>query len=346
MLCDEEGLFKATWGLWYNTITGRRLDRARDHAEALVTLAAKINSGDLMLEGLHRRWSTAMFRGDTSTALTNGHEGIERYNREKHSWMGPVFGGHDPGVCAYAVHAITLGLGGHQTEAGRRIEQSIALAEQLRHPNSMAHALVNGLVSAQLRDDYRAVRQYSERLIGLAEKYHLPPPRAHAVFLSGWERAVATDLDAGMAVMEAEYPRASAMGPFFRYYAALLAEVREKAGRYSEALVVLRSALDTVTEPGVGLYVSELYRLQGICLLHADRANEEEAVASLRSAVAIAGQQRATLLQLRAALSLAHAMVAVGRPAEGLDPLREVCSVLPEDLNNANVAEARQFLST
>jgi class 3 adenylate cyclase/predicted ATPase len=343
-LCDEADLFKATWGLWYNTITGRRLDRARDHAEALVTLAGKINNADLMLEGLHCRWSTAMFRGDMATALTNGHEGIERYDREKHSWMGPVFGGHDPGVCAYAVHAITLSLGGRHTEARRRIEQAIALAEELRHPNSVAHALINGSVSGQLRDDYRTVRQYSERLIGLAEKYHLPPPRAHALFLSGWERAATTDFDAGLAVMEAEYPRASAMGPFFRYYAALLAQAREKAGRFSEALVVLRSALDTVTEPGVGLYVSELYRLQGTCLLHAGPAKEEEALASLRLAVAIARQQGATLLQLRAALSLAHAMVAVGRPAEGLGPVREVWSALPEDLRNANVAEARQFL--
>jgi hypothetical protein len=265
-LGDDAGLFKATWGLWFNVLVGRRLDRARDHADALVMLAGKTNDGDLMLEGFHCRWSTAFFRGEVATCLEDGQKGIERYDREKHSWMGPVFGGHDPGVCAFTVCSLALSQTGRHAEARQRLEQGLSLAEELKHPHSKAHALQAALLIAQLRADHRAVGEYWQRLLEVAEKYNLPPQRTHAVFMSGWERAFTTDLDAGVSVMEAEFPRASAIGLFFRYYAALLAEGRERAGRFADALTVLRPVLESVTEPVVGFYVSELYRLQGTCL--------------------------------------------------------------------------------
>ena len=74
--------------------------------------------------------------------------------------------------------------------------------------------------------------------------------------------------------MEAEFPQASAIGPTFRYYAVLLAEGRVKFGRLADALDLLQWALNTVTEPGVGFCVPELYRLKGICLLGLNSGNQ------------------------------------------------------------------------
>jgi predicted ATPase len=323
------------------------LDRAREHADALVLLGGKTGDGDLMLEGMHCRWSTAQFRGEMATALEGGREGIERYDRAKHSWMGPVFGGHDPGVCAYCVCANALSLIGRRTEARQHLEQAFSLAEELKHPGSLAHALMNGLLSAQLCDDHESVARYSQRLIELADKYNLPPPRAHARFMSGWEHAATTDFEAGLAVMEAEFPRASTIGPLVSYYVALLAEGREKAGRFADALTLVRWALESVTEPGVGFYVPELYRLQGVCLLQLDNGSHaDEAIGSLRVAVEIARRQGPTLLELKAAMSLARAAAAIGRPAEGIVPLRDICAALPSNFDAPLRIEARQLLSS
>ena len=346
-LGNDAELFKATWGLWMNVLVGRRLDRAREHADALVMLAGRTNDGDLLLEGFHCLWSTAVFRGEVATGLTNSQQGIERYDREKHSWLGLVFGGHDPGVCAHACRAILLGLAGRYADVGKHVDQALAIAEELKHPNSKAHALQNALVGAQLQNDGRAVGRFAQTLLELAEKYNLPPQRAHAMLMSGWGRAFTTDLDAGLSVMEAEFPRASAIGPLFRYYAALLAEARERAGRLSDALAVIRWALDSVTEPGVGLYVPELYRLQGTCLLQLDGgSHQDEAMRSLRTAVDVARQQGATLLEMKAAMSLARAAAAIGRPAEGIAPLRALCAALPAGFDAPDLAEAKQLLSS
>jgi predicted ATPase len=163
--------------------------------------------------------------------------------------------------------------------------------------------------------------------------------------LSGWTHAVGQDSEAGLELIEAEFPRAYAFGYYFRYYAALLAEARAKFGRVSDALTVVRSALETVTEPGIGFYLPELYRLQGVCLLRLDSRNKEEAMSSLQMAIDVAKQQNATLFQLKAAIDIAKAARSSGQPDRGLQPLCELCANLPEGFDAPQLAEAKQLQS-
>ena len=344
-LGDETGLFKATWGLWNSAIASRNLKKARDRAQELVGLGQHSTDSGLLLEAFHCRWSTAFFRGDTVTALTDGREGTKRYDPARHKWLGPVFGGHDPGVCALNVQALALGLSGVLASGRSCVEQELSLAEMLNHPHSLAFAAQSGTVFHQLAGDHEALDQLAERVIELADKYNFPPQRAHALLLSGWAHAIGQDSEAGLELMEAEYPRASAVGPFFRYYAALLAEARAKFGKFSEALTVLRSALDTVSEPGIGVFVPELYRLQGLYLLRLDSHNQEEAMRSLQMAVDIAKQQNAVLLQLKAAISMAQAARSISQPKRGLQPLRDLCANLPDGFDAPQLAEAKRLLS-
>jgi predicted ATPase len=149
----------------------------------------------------------------------------------------------------------------------------------------------------------------------------------------------------GLELMEAEYARAVAIGPLFRYYAALLAEARAKFGKVSDALTILRWALDTVTEPGIGFCVPELYRLQGLYLLRLDSHNQEEALSSLQMAVDIAKQQKALLYQLKAAIDMANVASSMGQSERGLQPLRDLHTNLPKGFDTPELAEANRLLS-
>jgi len=344
-LGDETGLFKAAWGLWFSATAGRNLETMRDRAEELVRLGRHSTDSDLLLEAFHCRWSTAFLRGDVATTLTDSREGIKRYDPARHKWMGPVFGGHDPGVCALNFHALALGLSGILGRGRDYVEQELSLAEMLNHPYSLAHALQSGMIFHQLTGDHEALDQLGQRALELADKYNFPPHRAHALVLSGWARAVGQDSEAGLELIEAEFPRAYAIGTYFRYFAALLAEARAKFGKVSDALTVLRSALDTVTEPGVGMFVPELYRLQGLCLLLLDSHSKEEAMTSLQMAMDIAKQQQATFFHLKAAINMAAAARSMGQPERGLEPLRELCANLPDGFDAPQLAEAKRLLS-
>ncbi len=345
-LADEIGLFKATWGLWYSANIGRKLEKARDRAQELVALAQQSTDQDLLLEAFHCRWSTAFFRGDVATTLKDSRQGVERYDPARHSWMGSVFGGHDPGVCAGQVHATALCLSGFTAEGKKRFDQALSLAEQLKQPHNLAHALQGGMLMHQLAGDHEGVGLVGQRLIELVDKYNFPPHRLHALIITGWANAVGQDSKAGLELIEAEFPRASAIGYFFGYYAALLAEARAKFGGVSNALTLLHSAIETLTEPGIGFCVPELYRLQGMCLLRLDSRNGEEAMTSLQTAVGIAKQQRALLFQLKAAINMAEAAASIGQPERGLQPLRDLCANLPEGFDAPQLAEAKRHLAT
>ncbi len=345
-LGDKNGLFKATWGLWLTANVGRKLEVARDRAQELMALGQHLDNKDFLLEAFHCRWSTALFRGDVSTAIQDSLEGIERYDVAQHSWMGPIFGGHDPGVCAFGVHAIVLAQSGQFQRAAECIEQSLVLADKLSHPHSIAHALHNALTLCQMARDYVGAERNAERLIELANKYNFPPHRANALFLNGWAHALGRNSEEGLEAMESIYDQAVAIGPFFRFYAVLLAEARAHFGKAAAALPILATAIETITEPGIGFCVSELYRLQGICLLAVEPDHPEVAMTSLQQALAIATQQKAPLFQLRAAISLTIAARITGQANQSLQTLQALCANLPVGFDALELAEARQLLLT
>jgi class 3 adenylate cyclase len=340
---DRVGLFKATWGLWLSANHRRELEIARDRAQELIALSEQVADPDLQLEAFHCRWSTALFRGEVPTALKYTQEGVRQYDPARHAWMGPVFGGHDPGVCANMVRAMMLCFSGQTVQAREFANKGLSLAEALGHPHTLCFAMMNALSAHQTLGDREAVRRLGPRMAELAEKYNFPPMRAHALLVSAWARAAGTDIGEGLAIMEAEYPRATAIGPLYRYYAAILADVREQAGRTADALALVKWALDTVTEAGVGMYVPELHRLHGVCLLNLGA--DDEGRCALQTALDVAKQQGATLFQLKAALSMAKAGLARGWPKESLEALRAVCCELPAEFDAPWLAEARQVLA-
>ncbi len=304
-LDDHAALFKSTWGLWYHTVVGRRLDLARERADALIDLATRIGDSGYALESIHCRWSTAMFRGEFAMARDLADDGAMRYDRASHEWLGPVFGGHDPGVCAFCVASLAHLMAGRRSLAEERSLRGLALAEALRHPLTLAHAVMNRSVCLQQTGDSRATADLTRRLLELADKYTLPPFRAHALIVGSWSRVIAGDIDGGLATMESEYPRATAVGPMFRYYAMLLVDARLRASRAAEALSLARASLETVSEPGVGMFVPELHRLSAAAAAAAGDA--DASTQALRDAHDIARQQGSTLHALRAAIALAQA---------------------------------------
>jgi predicted ATPase len=257
--------------------------------------------------------------------------------------MGPVFGGHDPGVCANVVRGMTLCFSGQSAQAREFAAKGLSLAEALGHPHTLCFALMNALATHQTLGDREVVGRLGSRLAELAEKYNFPPMRAHALLVSAWARAFGTEIEPGLAIMEREYPRASAIGPLYRYYAAILADVRQQAGRTADALTLVNWALGTVTEPGVGMYVPELHRLHGVCLL--DSGADDEGRRALQTALEVARQQGTSLFEFKAALSMAKAGLARGWPRDCLDPLRVACGELPAEFDAPWLAEAKQILA-
>jgi class 3 adenylate cyclase/tetratricopeptide (TPR) repeat protein len=338
VLGDEKGLFKALWGSWFRANLSRDTNSARDRAEQLVAIGQRSKDEALLLEAIHCRWSTAFFRGDIARLLADGRDGIKKYDIERHRGLADEYGGHDPGVCACTVLGLGLAQYGLPREARQSIEKGVALGERLNSPSSLTFGCMNAMTAYQIVGDRAAVGRLSERVIGLADQFNLPPQKAIATFMSAWVRAVEGDVTGGLQVMEQEFPRVSMMGPLPSFYTALLASIRMANGDAAGALEPLEAILGAVKEPGVGVFIPEIHRLRGECLLRLRPANLDEAMRELQTAVATAGQQQARALQLRAAISLARASEI------GASPLREFVGTFSGDDVPPELAVALELL--
>jgi len=302
-LGDGAASFQAKWGLWINANLRRRTALARDRADELVSLAQQSGERELLLEAYHCQFSTAYFRGDVRGAREGCEHVLELYDRTQHRHLAHSFGGHDPGVCAHAQCGNSWQLAGEAGPAQRHYAQAIALAEFLDHPNTLGHGLHNVSIGLQFSGDHAATGATAERAAAVAVKFGLPPWRASSLILVGWAK-IGDSLAGAVRLIDAEIANATAVGPLPQYYLGLAAEVLLAAGRPADALAHLDRALAGIDEAGIGVYLPEIYRLRGACLLALDRRNREDARAAIVTAIDIARRQAAVILQRRAEASL------------------------------------------
>jgi class 3 adenylate cyclase/tetratricopeptide (TPR) repeat protein len=303
-LGDVTALYKAKWGLWLSANVRQKTALARDRANELVDLARRSNDGDLLLEAYHCGWSTAFYRGEVAATLDLGRLGIETYDVNRHRHLGHAFGGHDPGVCAHIMSAVSLELSSDREMAKESIARALALAEALNQPNSLARALYDSAMCYQLVTDREATFAAAQHVAALAEKFGLLPYRAGSLLLMAWATALGSGVAAAAQIIDSEIDKATSAGPLPQYYLGLAGEVLLAAGRSAEGLALLDRAIAAIDEPGVGFYLPEIYRLRGECLLALGRGNMDEARKAFAAARDIAIRQGAVIFERRAEASL------------------------------------------
>jgi predicted ATPase/class 3 adenylate cyclase len=305
-LGDGPASFQAKWGLWINANLRRRTALARDRAGELVSLAQQSGDRELLLEAYHCQLSTAHFRGDVQGALEGCRHAIALYDMTQHRHLAHAFGGHDPGVCAHVQCGNSWQLSGEEQQARQHFTQGIALAEMLDHPNSLAHGLHSTAMGHQFEGDREAAYTAAHRSAALADKFGLPPWRASSLILVGWATATGAGAADAVRLIDTEIANATAVGPLPQYYLGLAAEVLLAAGRPADALGHLDRAIAGIDEAGIGIYLPEIYRLRGACLLALDRHNKAEARSAFAIAVDIGKRQGAVIFERRAQASLSE----------------------------------------
>jgi adenylate cyclase len=140
---------------------------------------------------------------------------------------------------------------------------------------------------------------------------------------------------------------------FDTLHAARFAQTCLDNGRVEAALAWVDSGLADVAQLGQHWYAAELWRLKGAALLrrrtrraprgHVQTA-PEAAEPYLRRAVEIARAQRARLLELRAATSLAECLRRDGAVHDAVALLAPLCAAFDAGVEPADQRDARRLL--
>jgi len=300
-LCDRLGeradLFPAIWGQWLfrtgrgETGAGRRL------GTRLLTLAEKFDDAGLKIQAHHAMWSTCFVCGELAQARTHAEAALALFDIKLHRSLASSYGNHDAGCCARNFGALALAFAGEAAAARAMMEQSLAAAQSLDDPFSLALTLYFTSAVAQVLGDTALATANSQRSMQVATEHDLAQPKAWSMGVAGWCAAANGDRDRGLFLASQAITAMQAIHSrhFLPYLLGLLADVHCQAAQDAEAMKVVQEGLAVAETTGEHFYDAELLRLRGKILARSP-GGLGEAEAAFEAARKIAQQQGAMTL--------------------------------------------------
>lgn len=336
--------FTALWGLWFVNYMRGELGLAHEPAEQLLALATEFGDPALLLEAHHVQWAGLCLAGDFQRALAHTETGLALYDPARHHWLTFVYGGHNPGLCARNVNALTLALAGYPDKGRQRSFSALAAARELGHPYTLLDGLFSTLLVDLLIRDPEAVEPRVVAIEALIESGKVPRETTGLVAgFRGWALAEQKAMDNCVALM---LEGCAAWQAFHRAWCypldGVLAEALGAVGRTEEGLGLVQRTLDAAARGGAHWWVAELLRIRAG--LRRAMGSVAAGESDLELALAKARAQGARWFELRAARDLARLWADRGDARRAINLLAPVCVGLQEGRPAPDFAEAESLL--
>jgi predicted ATPase len=220
------------------------------------------------------------------------------------------------------------------------------LAQRTSHPGTRVLALCYSAKLSQLQRDVDGAKEYAEAAIAAAQEHMLPVPFASATVVYGWALAQQAHITEGLEQIQHGLRSLQATGARIGrgWYATLLAETQAAQGDIQAALHTVDGGLTALVQTRDRVAEAELYRLKGKLLF--ERKASKDAEVALQRAVEVARSVGAKSWELRAALSLAHVLIAQRQPSRARELLHIVYDAMPEQCDTHDHCQARQLLAS
>ncbi len=348
-LCEKLGdpsrLSSVMWGHWANKFVGGQLVPARDLGEQLFRLAESTHDPARLVPACHALGYTLCYIGEFERALELARLALSAFDLEAERKNVRLFQ-FSSAIALHHTASVSLWMLGFPDQAAAAARAAIALAEVLAHPPSLAYAHSALTWGAPfLLGDFDALDSAAQEAIVLSreEEFSLWPPLVQV--FRGWSMVASGNVHVGLAHMREAFARyrATGGGILRPTIGALLAEATWKAGSAEDALAVIAITLAEIASTQEHNYEPELFRVRGE--VQANLGSEADAEESFRLALALARQQRARSLELRAAVALSAFLRERSRASEGRAVLLEVYGAFTEGLDTHDLRAARGLLA-
>ena len=337
-------LFIALWGLHEFHLARAEYERSLHTAEECLRIAQDLRDPALLIEAHHAMWGPLAFMNRYRAAVDHVDQALLWYNREQHHLLALQYAGHDPGHCALSIAAVCLCLSGFPSQARRRLQEAIELAAHFSIPSSLADAAFNQAMICQLLDDTPAALHWAEITMRQSTDHSYRLGQAMGTALAGWAMARQGEYAEGLTLLQRGIVQwqNEGMRHMQTYLFALWIEACCVAGALERGIAGAVEAHNYLIEYQEHFYAPEIYRLHGDLLQL--QAQNSEAEAYYQQAIALARQQSARSLELRAAVSLARLWQGQGTPRKAYDLLAPVYAWFSEGFGTVDLQEAKALL--
>jgi predicted ATPase len=349
-LCDDVGdvpeRFVTVAGLEaFYSIRGD-LPIASSLGRQLLVLGESSGDRTRLIEAHHAMGCNRLRAAELADSRAHFEQAITLYDLER-QLDAHRLSGHDPKVCCLGHLGCVQWLSGHPAQARSSAEATLAWAEELSHPPTVALALTLAASVHMLRREPRSVEELAARALAVSAEYGLVFFAALASIQRGCALAA---LDRGPEAEEQLQAGligycATGAGTNVVAYRMLAAEAYVHVGRLDDAQRELVAAFEAMERHGERHVEAELERLKGELIVRRAPRRREEAEQCFRKALDVARRQQARSLELRAALSLARLHGAGAHGSNGaLDELERVHRRFTEGFDTPDLAEAAALL--
>jgi len=359
-LCAPGGDFGSLWGLWTNYFLRGKLGEALQAGTQVLELAQRARAAanqetsktvNLEVMARHAIGYSHFYRGEFRDARTHAEAGLrlqvvepERaFNLEAEGEIVRQFQFSSSAALRMMLGS-SLWMLGYPKQARALVESAVVLTRELRHIPSEAYALAASLLVHHYELDIDSTSATADRLLDIAGKEHFEIWSPFALMFRGWVRTE-QGLEEGIEETRAGLRQWEATGSYLNrsIIVAMLARSLIKAARKTEALVELDDEISQARERQELHFAPELYRLRAVILMELGKF--DEAQESLDSAIDMAREQGARLLELRAVVSSVPAWVRTGRLVLARHRLRDLYVTFTEGFDSRDLAVAHELLS-
>jgi predicted ATPase len=343
---SEAQLFAVLCGLYGFHIMRAECDMARTVGDEMLEMAVHSGIASQRLMAHTVAGVTTHFAGNFLQAREIFSLAMTFYQREERQ---ATVSGTElcPEMYCVASDAHALWFLGYPDQALARAGEAVALARRSPNPFNVAEALRYQKYLHQLRGEVEQARSVAEGALALAKKYDLPYSSAGARFHRAWVRCMDGEQEQGVRQMrqalDAYRTDSSVLDQIA--HLPLFAEACWRTRQTGEGLDAVASAMSLVRGSGARYWEADLNRLQGELVLQQQGPNaRQQAEPCFERALAIARDQRAKSLELRAATSLARLWRDQGRDADARRLLEPVFSRFNEGHSTRDLREAKALL--
>jgi predicted ATPase/class 3 adenylate cyclase len=340
-------LFPVLRGLFsFYTLRGE-FEKALPVGDRILDLAERYNDAEMRVEGHFVLGTGFVFTGNTDLGLEHLDKAISYINPERHRSSRFRLGNY-PGIPCYTTSALILWGLGYPDRALERANQAVDLAKKVNHPYSLAYALFHTAFLHYWRREVERSLECAQAVLDVAEKHEFQIWYAVGTCLQAAAIASLGKAEAGLAQIEvgmALYQGLKSPPVFWPLLRGLQAGVCGLTGKPEQGLAILD---EVMAFPSLGygkVLLVDLYRLKGDLLLVIHPDNPSEAESWYQRALETAQEQGASMLELRAAISLARLWQAQGIAAQGRQLLSEAYAKFTEGFATPDLTEARALLS-
>jgi class 3 adenylate cyclase/predicted ATPase len=336
--------FRAIWGLWIFHLVKGQLANARGLAENLLALANREQSSDLLIEAHRNLGTTYFYLGRFDEARTHLLTAKSLYDPNQHRSHAFLYA-QDPGITAASYLARTLWILGEVEQAKMLALEVIGMARELEHPFTRVITLVYlSWIYSTFRDTNRTL-EFTNEAIAVSTQYSFALGLALATAFQGWALAAnGQEEGLGKLINGLSAMRATGGNLNTTFTLALLAELYLRKKRIDEGLAAIEEAQKLAVTREELFWQAELHRLKGELLLGQPDPSVHAAEECFCEALKIAQDQHATMLELRAATSLARLWKTLNKVEEATRILHSVRAKFHEGVDNLELREARTVL--